>query len=164
MKRILNSWWRLALLVVLGTIAPWLLVGGADPVLPQSLGELQLQHLVTGAEAAGMVDDMHGRPVADARHAIGYYGSPRGSSPLCDALPKGDRCEGWRRTHGAKIASGEYVFQGYRRGIVDGKPVAACTGLGQTHFIFSHHRSLYWLSANPALAEGALRALIATLH
>ena len=139
MKRILNSWQLLALLVVIGAVLPWLLVGGAGPVLPRSLGELDLQHEVLGVEAAAMVNDMHGRPVAEARHAIGYYGSTRGGAVLYVTMYLGDAdardAEG---RMGAKIATGEYVFQEYRTGVVDGKSVAACTGLGQTHFIFSH--------------------------
>jgi len=165
MKRVFNSWLWLGLLLVAGTVTPWLVVDSPGPALPESLGSLALRHAVVGSEAAAMVNRMHGRSVAEAWNAIGYYSSSQGGAALYVTLyPSGEKAREAEERMGAKLESGEYVFQGYNKGMVDGTPVAACMGLGQAHFIFSHHRSLYWLSVRPALAEEALRALISSLR
>jgi hypothetical protein len=165
MKRVFNSWQWLVLLVVSGTVTPWLVRDSSGPALPESLGSLVLRHAVTGAAAAAAVNRMHGRSVAEAWNAIGYYGSSQGGAVLYVILyPSGEKAREAEERMGAKLESGEYVFQGYRKGMVDGMPVAVCMGLGQAHFIFSHHRSLYWLSVQPSLADEVLRALIVSLR
>jgi len=112
-----------------------------------------------------MVNRMHGRPVAEAWNAIGYYGSGQGGAVLyVTQYSRALEARDGEERMGEKIASGDYAFRGYRRGVVEGKTVAACVGLGQAHFIFSHHRSLYWLSVDPTFAEEALRSLLTSLR
>jgi hypothetical protein len=113
MKRVFNSWQWLVLLVVSGTVTPWLVRDSSGPALPESLGSLVLRHAVTGAAAAAAVNRMHGRSVAEAWNAIGYYGSSQGGAVLYVILyPSGEKAREAEERMGAKLESGEYVFQG----------------------------------------------------
>lgn len=165
MHALLRSWFWLCLLVALALVVPSLIADRDGPLLPRSLGRLALQTSVAGVDAAAMVDRLHDRSVAEEQNAIGLYRSAQGQAVLyvtryADAEGANDA----EKRMGEKIGSGDYVFRGFRRAIVDGQPVAACSGLGQEHFILARGPALYWLAVDPPHAEEALRSLVAWLR
>ena len=165
MNSLMRSWLWLGLLVVVALVVPSLLVDRDGPLLPGSLGTLTLQTSVVGADAAVLVDRMHGRSVAEGENAIGVYRAARGHAVLyVTRYADADGASEAEMRMGEKIGSGDYVFRGFRRAIVDGQPVAACSGLGQEHFILSRGPVLYWLAVDPPHAEEALRSLVVWLR
>lgn len=61
-----------------------------------------------------------------------------------------------------RIRQGNPIFGDYTERTVAGKRVAACVGMDQMHFFFSHGFTLYWLGVDPARAEETLEELIRT--
>ncbi len=163
MVRRYRAWTGLILLAVWAGFIPFLLEYLSAPALPAVLGQLRLVTIVGGEEARAVVDRMHGKRVAQTGNWIGLYSGPGGNATVyLTRYASVAAAESDGNTMGERIAAGEGggVFGHFRRTAIDSQPISVCMGLGQVHFFFSRGRSLYWLAADPPVAESSLKALL----
>jgi hypothetical protein len=133
--------------------------------LPPALGALTLSHAITGAEARAVVDRLHGRAVTPEMNRIGLYGDGKFQATLYGSLyPSAREAQGSLETMRRKIRTGEVPFTHAVDLERAGHPVGMCFGLGQVHFFLSDGRRLYWLAADPQVADALLDDLLRSLR
>ncbi len=136
--------------------------GGSSPnaalVLPQTLGPLDRTHQVSGAEAMDQVQQLHRSSFPMIAAGIAHYDGPSGSAML------------WIAVTGSADASSEMTHQMARRITEGGSPftdpepsdvapgVWTTTGMDQQHYFWSRGSEVWWLAADPAVADRVIDA------
>jgi len=82
---------------------------------------------------------------------ITYYDNPEQAS-----------AEGLKMTE--KMSSNNSVFIERKYFDLNGKRIYRCFGMGQTHFIFSYHKQLFWISVDTILAKPFLQSYLTNLE
>jgi hypothetical protein len=162
MKKFSCSWTGLLVLAVAAAGVPLLLVTLLESPVPPSLGGLTRVRLVTGIEAEGIVNRLHGRSVSTRENAIGTFAGPQGSATVyLTVYGSVSSAQTAEQRMEERIDSGDFGFSHVNRMTFEGKRVAACVGVGQVHFFYSRGNRLYWLTSDYAVAREALKDLLA---
>jgi len=124
---------------------------------PEIIKEQKLTKKITGEEAKNFVDHLHTQKVAADKNEIGFYEGDRGTTTVYisyyNSSLEADE-EGQKMTE--KISPENSVFTGGQTIDVEGRQVYRCFGMGQTHFVFSHGKQLFWISVNTVIANDFL--------
>lgn len=137
---------------------------GGSPVLPARLWRLSLSRIFQEEEARTTLDMMHGRGVTPRENLIGLYGDGNASAILyCSSYPLPTDARGVELGMRQGIQSGRTPFGHYVDLRRAGQDVAMCFGLGQVHFIFSRGTILYWLAADPPIADSVLAGALSVI-
>ncbi|OGB60603.1 MAG: hypothetical protein A2Y94_03065 [Caldithrix sp. RBG_13_44_9] len=129
--------------------------------IPSSFMSCRLEKKLTGIEARQWVDKIHGKVVTPPESEIGFYLGENGPITVYVSGYQTEelaRKELLRMTE--KISSQNSIFIGGEFVELDGKNIYRCFGMGQTHFVFTHHNKLIWLSVNTIQGKEMLRAYL----
>lgn len=132
-----------------------------ESFLPQEFYGLALQKKLAGKEAAEFVNNLHFHAVAAEKNEIGFYEGKRGPAVIYVsyyASKETAAAEEKRMT--GKISPENSVFIGGEYLQVNGKEVYRCFGMGQTHFVFTHQKALFWVSVDTIKAKDILSAYL----
>lgn len=146
LKKVRTQLLWLATLVVACSSAP-------DP-LPEEIYQFKLHQKMIGEEASTYLDKMHLGQVSAPENAIGFYRGEKGSATLYVsyyANPELARSNWQKMTH--KISPENSVFIEGTYLDIQGKRIYRCFGMGQTHYVFTHHQQLFWLSVETLIAS-----------
>lgn len=124
------------------------------PVLPESLGKLRLVRMLTGQEAAAIVDRMHGRAVAPRVTAVGFYASTLGRATVYHSVYRNAGyaarvCIGMQR----RIGTGAFPFRDTTVLFGAGITVTRCVGLGMVHHFAANGPDLIWITSDSSVAD-----------
>lgn len=129
--------------------------------LPDSLHALRLVDLQTGADAARIMERLHGKEVAPLRSWIGSYAGHGASAELyVSRYDSGRHATADLEAMSARIGPGTPVFGHHRTIVVAGQTVHATLGQGGVHYFFVREADLFWLTVSPAVARPALAQLL----
>lgn len=132
-----------------------------EPFLPQEFYGLALQKKLAGREAAEFVNNLHFQAVAAEKNDIGFYEGERGPAIIYISYYTSHEtaaAEGKRMSE--KISPENSLFIGGEYLEVSGKRVYRCFGMGQTHFVFTHQKALFWISVDTIKAKDILSAYL----
>lgn len=117
--------------------------------LPEEIGDYQLYRKLTGEEARAAVNRIHLSPVSPEKNEIGFYRGPADEITLYRSVYP-DLPEAKKAYHQMtqKISPANSVFIQGQFMKIAGREIYRCFGMGQTHYIFQHDRSLIWFSVN----------------
>lgn len=135
-----------------------------DPVLPKTLGSLEMTNEVRGDKARSIINQMHGKGVTPTDNIIGTYEGTGGTATMyLSNYETREQSQQVLAKMVGGIKTGFTPFSNYERMIIENIEVSFCIGSGQSHYFFCSGKSLYWLTADPAVAASALRTLLDTL-
>lgn len=132
----------------------------ASPLPAELLGRtLGKSH--SGARAAEMLGEMHGRGVAGAESYIGSYG-PEGSMIVVyvSRFASGDDAKAQLDAMSTRIGSGSGGFSEHVVDTVGGVEVHGVQGHGQVHYFYARGSDVTWLAAPVGAARGSLAELL----
>lgn len=136
-----------------------------DLALPKALGSMQLREEIRGERANTIINNMHGKRVTPKDNMIALYESDEGTATAY--LSVYDSRTESETTFGQMVSGiekGISPFADLRRMKIRGHDVAFCIGFGQAHYFFFVEESVYWLTADFAVAEEAVNGLFAELR
>lgn len=118
--------------------------------LPEEFWGLKLNRKLTGNEAKDFVDRLHFQNVATEKNEIGFYTGAVGNAIVYLTYYSNEKTaeEDFRKMT-EKISPENSVFVNGKFETVDDKQIYTCVGMGQVHYVFSHKKLLFWLSADP---------------
>ncbi len=118
--------------------------------LPEEFWGLKLNRKLTGNEAKDFVDRLHFQNVATEKNEIGFYTGEVGNAIVYLTYYSNEKTaeEDFRKMT-EKISPENSVFVNGKFETVDDKQIYTCVGMGQVHYVFSHKKLLFWLSADP---------------
>lgn len=132
-----------------------------ESFLPQEFYGLALQKKLAGREATEFINNLHFQAVAAEKNEIGFYEGESGPAIIYVSYYTSNEtaaAEGKRMSE--KISPENSVFIGGEYLEVSGKAVYRCFGMGQTHFVFTHQKALFWMSVNTMKAKAILAAYL----
>lgn len=122
--------------------------------LPADISGLTLVNRLTGDDAGEFVNNLHFEPVADTKNEIGFYQSETGSAVIYIAHynNKVEADNNYKKMTG-KISKGTSVFikPGYI--YINEHKIFRCFGMGQSHFVFTLDKELYWVTADTFIGK-----------
>lgn len=116
---------------------------------------------LAGREATEFINNLHFQAVAAEKNEIGFYEGESGPAIIYVSYYTSNEtaaAEGKRMSE--KISPENSVFIGGEYLEVSGKAVYRCFGMGQTHFVFTHQKALFWMSVNTMKAKAILAAYL----
>ncbi len=125
--------------------------------LPAHFLQMKLVKKLTGAEAKAYVDRLHHREVTPQKNEIGFYEGEGGPAIIYITYyrdSKSAAAEGEKMAK--KISPLNSVFIGGQFITVDSRQIYRCFGMGQTHYVFSYKKALFWLSVNTMRSRAIL--------
>lgn len=165
-SRLKKSWLAaIAALIVIAAITA-LLPYFRSPAtsLPSTLGDLRLTKTILGDEAKAIINQMHGKGVTPTDNLIGTYQGTGGTATLyLSNYETREQSQQVLAKMVGGIKTGFTPFSNYERMIIENTEVSFSIGSGQSHYFFCSGKSLYWLTADPAVAVSTLRSLLDTL-
>ena len=133
--------------------------------LPKSLGALQVQEEIRGERANAIINSMHGKRVTPRDNMIAKYESNNGTATVYLSVYQGSpESEKTFQQMVNGIEKGTSPFADLKRLTLYDNNVAFCIGFGQAHYFFAIDESVYWLTADFAVAEEAVTGLLAALR
>jgi hypothetical protein len=154
-----------AAVVVVGAV--WLLLPAfllKDLELPKALGSLSLREEVHGEKARSIINKMHGKGVTPKDNMIAAYDNSEGSATVyLSVYDKSTQSQETFTQMVRGIEKGASPFSELRTVSVYGQPVSFCKGFGQAHYFFFIDESVYWITADLAVAEEAATELMRAL-
>lgn len=139
------------LIFVLGSCSP------KKEHLPENLYNLTLKQKMAGQKAKEFINRLHFQEVASTENEIGFYAGERGSAVIyITHYESSDKAKSEWSKMTQKISPENSVFIGGEYFRLKGKQVYRCFGMGQTHFVFSHKTSLFWLSVETLIGRASL--------
>ncbi|KAF0148399.1 MAG: hypothetical protein FD143_2884 [Ignavibacteria bacterium] len=121
---------------------------------PDKIAEFQLSRVITGKEAKDFVNRLHFNSVTTERNEIAFYRLNNSEAVIyvtfynneLDSYQNFDKMT-------KKISPDNSVFEKGAFLNVKGKRVYQTFGLGQSHFVFTHKKLLFWISAENVSAK-----------
>ncbi|GAB4370739.1 MAG: hypothetical protein Kow0042_13120 [Calditrichia bacterium] len=146
------------------TIAGMLLIScGKEPphFLPEQINNLKLEKKMLGEEAKNFVNKLHFQSVASEKNEIGFYQGEEGKATIyVTHYNSSEKArEDWKRMT-EKISPKNSVFIGGDHFKVKGRMIYRCFGMGQTHFVFTNEKQLFWISVNTMIGQKILSAYL----
>ena len=126
---------------------------GLGGLFPEKIGGWQRVRLVTGAEALGKINQLHGKSIAVEAGAIGTYQKP-GKRPAMVWISRSKTAAMAKKQ--AEVMADKMVnnprspFHDPQTLRLKKTRIYQFTGMGQVHYIFCRDRLVYWISAPPA--------------
>lgn len=133
--------------------------------LPTTLGTLKLTHQLHGKEAQSFLNRLHDKEIAPKTSVMGRYrdGKYEASLYVSVFVSRSAAVEAFGQMT-RLIRVGNRVFTQYKQLSKEKASAGRCEGLGQTHFFFSQRNQVYWLGADPRVAEDSFQALLGFLE
>ncbi len=131
-------------------------------LLPVEIYGLSLKSSLTGAKARKFVNQLHFQNVAQSENKIGFYEGDNAKAVIyvtSYATPDTASTEGVKMikkistSDKAIFIDGQYIN-------INGAQIYQCHGMGQTHYVFSNKKQLFWISADMSIAKPFLIAYI----
>ena len=133
--------------------------------LPELFFGLSLQKRLDGVEAEEFVNRLHLQQVSSVRNEIGFYEGEKGKAVIYITHYDGpEQASVEERKMTGKISPENSVFVMGQYLDVDGKRVYRCYGMGQTHFVLSDRKQLFWISVDTMMAKAFLQAYLTYLE
>lgn len=126
--------------------------------IPRIFFDLELKQHLRGEEAKTFVDKLHFKNVAGKSNEIGFYKGEKGSAVIYItyyATAESAKDEEVKMTE--KISPENSVFIMGKYIDVNKEKIYRTFGMGQTHFVFTHDKALFWLSAETQWADDFLK-------
>ncbi len=133
--------------------------------LQKEYAGLFLQKRLTGSKAKKFVNRLHSQKVTSSKNEIGFYEGKNGKAVIYITYyetPGQASAEGLKMIH--KITPDNKVFTMGQFFDLDGKQIYRCFGMGQTHFIFSNHKQLFWISVETIVANPFLLTFLTAIQ
>jgi hypothetical protein len=120
-----------------------------------------LYQKLTGAQAKAQVNRLHQSEVTETNNEIGFYRAENDELTVYVTKYKNETLANTNfRKMTQKISPKNSVFIGGDFLKIREKEIFRCFGMGQTHFVFTHRTSLFWMSVNTISAERILGAYL----
>jgi hypothetical protein len=137
----------------------------SERLVPETLGELQLGELLSGAAAREMINHLHAKGVTPETNEIGFYHGTGGKATLYVSVYSTREAATEAETRMAeRIQAGNPIFGEYTERRIGDQVVHRCYGMGQEHYFFSVAANLYWLGVDTQLAEQTLNELLKSVE
>jgi hypothetical protein len=135
-----------------------------DLELPKALGSLVLREEVQGAKAQAIINKMHGKGVTPKDNMIAAYENGDGSATVYLSVYTNQAESQETIAQMVRgIEKGTSPFSELRTITIRGQEMSFCMGFGQTHYFFYIDNSVYWMTADFAVAEEAASELVRAL-
>lgn len=155
--------WSLPLAVIL---IPIMLLAPAcrraqSIAIPKDLAGMRILRQLNGAQATELIDHLHGKGVSPQQSLVAFYADASNKATVyVSRYSDVSEAISMKREMAKRIAAGNPVFEAYQELSLGAQQVSRCVGMGQIHFFFVRDADLYWLSANPPLAQQAVDDLL----
>jgi hypothetical protein len=125
--------------------------------LPDKMMDYTLYERLTGAQAKARVNRLHQSEVTEEGNEIGLYraGNDNLTIYVTKYINESLADTNFRRMT-QKISPQKSIFIGGEYLKIGEKEIFRCFGMGQTHFVFTHRKNLFWMSVNTISAERIL--------
>lgn len=124
--------------------------------LPTQLGGLGLTKVFEGAEAAGMIDKMHGKKLGVTENYIGYYGSKRARNVLFVSVYEiVEKAKDDLMQMAVKMEKGSRMFAPLSVEGMEDNPRFRTEGMGLVHYFYRRGNLLIWWQAEPDKADAS---------
>lgn len=150
----LNLW----MLVVIGAL--WGCLQNSRPfALPEQFAGYKLQQQISGAQAAKLIEQLHGDEVAPQENLIGLYGDQMPPTVIyLSRFSSSREARKYLKKMAEEIGPGSSGFAHHATFEVQGNEIHFVVGQGQAHYFFRFGQDLYWLAlpmekARQGLAE-----------
>lgn len=135
-----------------------------DLELPNNLGSLHLRNEIRGEKARKLINELHGKSVTPKDNLIALYGNnDGGATAYLSVYDNRSQSEEIFQRMLRSIEKGTSPFTNLKRFTLHGHDVSFCVGFGQAHYFFFVDESVYWLTADLAVAEEAASELLLAL-
>ncbi len=135
-----------------------------DLELPKRLGSLPLRQEIRGEKARAVINNMHGKGVTPKDNMIAAYENTNGAATVYLSVYDNQTESEKTFTQMVQgIEKGTGPFTELQTITVQGQQVSFCLGFGQAHYFFSMEESMYWITADFAVAEESVAELIRAL-
>ncbi len=115
--------------------------------LPEEFFGLPLTKKLTGEEAAKFVNKLHQKTVTETESEIGFYsGDNERALIYISHYQKPEDAKKYYDEMIEGISLGESPFTGSENIEINGKKVYRTFGMGQSHYIFTFNKELFWIS------------------
>jgi len=115
--------------------------------LPKEFFGMQLTKKLTGEEAAKFVNKLHQKTVTETENEIGFYdGDNKRALIYISHYQKPEEAKKYYDEMIEGISLGESPFTRSENIEINGKKVYRTYGMGQSHFIFTYNKELFWIS------------------
>lgn len=121
----------------------------SEDLLPENFLGLELKQKLTGIEAKEFVDKLHFNEVTPENNSIGFYEGETGSAIIYITFYETEEIansELIKMT--GKISPKNSVFINSEYIKINDKEVYRCFGMGQSHYVFSNRKELFWVSVD----------------
>lgn len=122
--------------------------------LPDNFFGLTLTRKLTGDDAKSFVDKLHFQNVATTSNEIGFYKGEKGEAIIYisyyESKEKAFEDE-IRMTKKISPENSAFIMGSYIE--INERKIYRTFGMGQTHYVFTHYNSLFWLSVETVGAE-----------
>ena len=124
--------------------------------LPTQLGGLGLTKVFEGAEAAGMIDKMHGKKLGVTENYIGYYGSKRARNVLFVSVYEiVEKAKDDLMQMAVKMEKGSRMFAPLSVEGMGDNARFRTEGMGLVHYFYRSGNLLIWWQAEPDKADAS---------
>lgn len=127
--------------------------------MPDSIAGLQITDYTTGAQAAAVFENLHGKQFPITSGAIGIYGN-REITLWAAGAPSEAIASEMTNAMREKIAEGNSPFTPLTELNDNNRKVYVLEGMGQKHYYFQSKNLVIWLAVSPALADQALQQIL----
>jgi hypothetical protein len=149
--------WSVVIAATIGIISLVVHLLSSGKRVPPQLGQLSLVRTISGADATGLVNKLHGKRVSPRENVVATYGGEGVEATLyLSYYASADSAALVAAAMAQRITAGIPPFDHFRMFEEGKNPVYMCLGLGQAHFFFACGERLYWLAADIGVAEEAL--------
>lgn len=133
-----------------------------DTDLPSKLGDLKLNKVIRGQEAADIVHKMHRKRLGAVEYIIGYYGILFSKNILYTSLyENADAAKAALIGMAAKMSGGTKVFSPLETlGKMGDQVTFRTKGMGLVHYFYRDGRILLWWQVEPERAESTYKDLL----
>jgi hypothetical protein len=132
--------------------------------LPEEFFGLQLTKKITGEEATKMVNKLHHEPVTEVENEIGHYsGDNKRALIYISHYQKPEDAKKYYDKMTKKISLGESPFTGSENIDISGKNIYRTFGMGQSHYIFTYNKELFWISVGTLYGKNFIEEYLSYL-
>ena len=116
---------------------------------------------ITGVQAKNQVNRLHQSEVTETDNEIGFYRAENDKLTIYVTTYKNEyQADTNFKKMIQKISPKNSVFIGGDYLKIREKEIFRCFGMGQTHFVFTHQKKLFWISVDTILAEKILHTYL----
>ncbi len=129
--------------------------------LPESILHMQKDEVISGQEAADVIDKMHRGQVASQENYIAHYHGQGDSATYYVSLYESqEQAISEKEKMAEMMREAEHEFSHFMPISVQGKDVYMALDQEQAHYFFARNQELIWLAVDVPVAEDALEDIL----